>query len=357
MEPVQRFGTRVSQGSTWTLARSTPRLWFDVKMRRLSNSKAKSARHSYDWRMICPPSQKRTASSTYRERCRKSYEWFKTTSRCTRQKMSSTMQICTTLRSYSVLLRQCMDLWNLILPPPHLMAHPCWRTKASSLTGGDDTLPISSIDPRVLTQLFWTRDTESHKWWTWPTSSFGHYQESHQSDQCWQSVRKGWTYELYKVAWPKTIQAFHDITSSIWKTEILPDKFRDARIVSLYKNKGSKADCGNYWGISLFSTVGKILAWVILNYLINISEDNLPKTHCGFRPDKNAVTMVFTVWQDRKNALNRRWTSKQSSWTWLRPLTWSSGRLCGSSSPGSAAQGNHTDHQPFPWSYACVKVK
>ena len=77
----------------------------------------------------------------------------------------------------------------------------------------------------------------------------------------------------------------------------MPDEFRDALNVSLYRNKGSKSDCGNYWGISLLSTAGKILARVLLNRIMTMSEQNLPEAQCGFRPGRSTVDMVFTMRQ------------------------------------------------------------
>ena len=39
---------------------------------------------------------------------------------------------------------------------------------------------------------------------------------------------------------------------------------RDAKIITLYKNKGERSDCNNYRGISLLSVTGKVFAKVIL---------------------------------------------------------------------------------------------
>ena len=76
----------------------------------------------------------------------------------------------------------------------------------------------------------------------------------------------------------------------------MPMHFRDATVVLVFKNKCSKADCGNYQGISFLSIVGKILAHVILNCLIpSISENNLPESQCGFHPDCSTIDMVFAV--------------------------------------------------------------
>ena len=82
----------------------------------------------------------------------------------------------------------------------------------------------------------------------------------------------------------------------------MPDDFRDALIVSLYKNKGSKSDCGNYIGISLLSIAGKIFARVILNRLITVSEQNLPEAQCGVRPGRNTVNLIFAMRQLQRDA-------------------------------------------------------
>ena len=85
----------------------------------------------------------------------------------------------------------------------------------------------------------------------------------------------------------------------------MPDDFRDALIISLYKNKGSKSDCGNYRGISLLSIAGKIFARVILNRLITVSEQNLPEAQCGFRPERSTVDMIFAMRQLQEKCIEQ----------------------------------------------------
>uniref|UniRef100_H3AKS9 Reverse transcriptase domain-containing protein n=1 Tax=Latimeria chalumnae TaxID=7897 RepID=H3AKS9_LATCH len=99
--------------------------------------------------------------------------------------------------------------------------------------------------------------------------------------------------EIYKAAGPKPIEILYNILSSVWEVEEMPKDFKDAIIIPLFKNKGSKADCGNYPGISLLSIAGKIL-----NRLIsNISENTLSEAQCGFRPVCNMIDMIFVVMQ------------------------------------------------------------
>ena len=110
--------------------------------------------------------------------------------------------------------------------------------------------------------------------------------------------------ELFKAAGPEAMDAFHNILTSIWEEGAMPEEFRDATVVSLFKNKGSRADCGNYRGISLLSIAGKILARVILDRLIStISEETLPETQCGFRPGRSTVDMVFSVRQVQEKCI------------------------------------------------------
>ena len=85
----------------------------------------------------------------------------------------------------------------------------------------------------------------------------------------------------------------------------MPEDFRDALIVALYKNKGSKADCGKYRGISLLSIVGKIFARIVLNRLIAVPEANIPKAQYGFLPGRSTVDMIFTVRQVQEKCLEQ----------------------------------------------------
>uniref|UniRef100_A0A5F8G352 Reverse transcriptase domain-containing protein n=1 Tax=Monodelphis domestica TaxID=13616 RepID=A0A5F8G352_MONDO len=112
--------------------------------------------------------------------------------------------------------------------------------------------------------------------------------------------------KVYKALNGKELQAFHIVLTSIWEEEDMPPELRDASILALYKNEGARAACDNYRGISLLSTAGKILARVILNRLLSsVSEQNLPESQCGFRPDCSTINMVFTVRQMQEKCLEQ----------------------------------------------------
>ena len=72
---------------------------------------------------------------------------------------------------------------------------------------------------------------------------------------------------------------------------------RDAKIITLYKNKGERSDCNNYRGISLLSIVGKVYARVILSRLQKLAERVYPESQCGFRAGRSTADMIFSIRQ------------------------------------------------------------
>ena len=124
------------------------------------------------------------------------------------------------------------------------------------------------------------------------------------------SGRDGIPTEIYKAAGPDVLEAFHDVLLTVLEEEMMLDDFRDALIVSLYKKKGSKSDCGNYGGISLLSVAGKIFAWVILN-----------RFHHSLRTDPPWGTVRLQAWQEHcRHYIRSETTSREVHWTEQAPL-------------------------------------
>ena len=86
----------------------------------------------------------------------------------------------------------------------------------------------------------------------------------------------------------------------------IPDEWRDANIIAIHK-KGSKADPGNYRGVSLTSVVGKLLERMVKNEIdVFIETNNLIKdSQHGFRRGRSPMTNliefmnVTTKWFDQ----------------------------------------------------------
>ena len=93
-------------------------------------------------------------------------------------------------------------------------------------------------------------------------------------------------------------EKLHQLFQLIWQHETVPQDFKDASIIHLYKRKGNRQVCDNHRGISLLSIAGKILARVLLNRLnAHLEQGLLPESQCGFRKDRGTIDMVFAARQ------------------------------------------------------------
>ena len=86
-----------------------------------------------------------------------------------------------------------------------------------------------------------------------------------------------------------------------WEKGVVPQDMRDAKVVTLYKNKGDRGDCNNHRGISLLSILGKAFARVALDRLHVLSERVYPESQCGFISARSTIDVVFSLRQGKKN--------------------------------------------------------
>ena len=85
----------------------------------------------------------------------------------------------------------------------------------------------------------------------------------------------------------------------------MPEDFHDALIVVMQKNKSSNAECENNRGISLLSIAGKIIACLILNRLITMSEKCLPEARYCCRPGRSTTDMIFVIRQVQEKCIEQ----------------------------------------------------
>ena len=88
--------------------------------------------------------------------------------------------------------------------------------------------------------------------------------------------------DLLKHCKTSLLHPLHEVLCQCWREGAVPQDMRDAKIVTLYKNKSERSDCNNYIGISLLSIVGKVFARVILTRLQKMAERVYPESQCGF---------------------------------------------------------------------------
>ncbi|VDL87910.1 unnamed protein product [Schistocephalus solidus] len=70
----------------------------------------------------------------------------------------------------------------------------------------------------------------------------------------------------------------------MWCQRQVPQDFKNATIVHLYKRKGNRQLCDNHKRISLLNIARKIFARILLNRLSgHLEQGLLPESQCGFR--------------------------------------------------------------------------
>ena len=96
------------------------------------------------------------------------------------------------------------------------------------------------------------------------------------------------------------LHALHVLICQCWQEGAVPQVIRDAKIITLFKNKGERSDCNNYRGISLLSVIGKVFAKVILIRLQKLAERVYTESQCGFRAGRSTIDMVFSLHQPKE---------------------------------------------------------
>nr|VZH96378.1 unnamed protein product [Spirometra erinaceieuropaei] len=100
--------------------------------------------------------------------------------------------------------------------------------------------------------------------------------------------------EVYKHGGPQLMDHLTALFQEMWRQGEVPQDFKDATIVHLYKRKGNRQVCD----ISLLNIAGKIFARILLNRLNNHLEQGLmPESQCGFRRHRGTTDMIFAARQ------------------------------------------------------------
>lgn len=93
--------------------------------------------------------------------------------------------------------------------------------------------------------------------------------------------------EIFKSRNKTAIETFQGISVNIWGKDKMPLEFRDAVIVTLFKNKGSKKVFGNYRGISLLSITGEAdMIYLVRQAQGKYIKQNMDQSFCSHRSAK-----------------------------------------------------------------------
>jgi len=89
--------------------------------------------------------------------------------------------------------------------------------------------------------------------------------------------------EVLKHGGHTLLHRLHSFIACAWNSWQLPQQWKDTNIVTIYKRKGNRADCGNSRGISLLPAAGKVLARMMLRHLlIHVVDTVISESQCGF---------------------------------------------------------------------------
>ena len=90
----------------------------------------------------------------------------------------------------------------------------------------------------------------------------------------------------------------HNFILDCWSAKYLPQHWKNANIIPVYKQKGDRTECGNSRGISLLSVAGKVLAKIMLTRLLeHVVDLVLPESQCGFWRGRSTIDMIFVARQ------------------------------------------------------------
>nr|VZH91270.1 unnamed protein product [Spirometra erinaceieuropaei] len=108
---------------------------------------------------------------------------------------------------------------------------------------------------------------------------------------------------VYKHGGPQPMDHLTEFFQEMWRHGKIPQYFKDATIVHLYKRKRNHQISYNYRGISQMNIVEKIFTRILLNCLNNHLEQGLlPESQCGFRHHRETMEIIFGADDFRRSA-------------------------------------------------------
>ena len=102
-------------------------------------------------------------------------------------------------------------------------------------------------------------------------------------------------------------QAIISLILRVWRGLPVPQDWIDAILISLYKGKGVKSECGNCHGIFILEAVGKVFARLHLNRLNDkVCPEVIPESQSGFRPGRGTTDIIFSARQLIEKSIEQR---------------------------------------------------
>ena len=87
---------------------------------------------------------------------------------------------------------------------------------------------------------------------------------------------------------------------------VVPEDWRSAVIVPLYRGKGERTECESYTGISLLTVARKIYAVILVDKLRRVTGGLIDDEQGGFRTGSGCVDQIFTLKQIGERAREKK---------------------------------------------------
>ena len=88
---------------------------------------------------------------------------------------------------------------------------------------------------------------------------------------------------------------------------MVPQQWKDARLIYIYNRKDDRATHGNSRDIYLLAVAGKVLVRVILSRLNeHVVEKVCPEAQCAFRKERGTIDMIFVAQQLQEKCREQR---------------------------------------------------
>ena len=101
--------------------------------------------------------------------------------------------------------------------------------------------------------------------------------------------------ELFQNLDAQSEEILLDIYNKIWMEGDVPRSWVEARVVTIFKNKGSDADPSSYRPISLLNSVYKIYSAMLQTRLATCFDSRLRSTQYGFRSQRSTTQPLFIL--------------------------------------------------------------
>nr|VZH99945.1 unnamed protein product [Spirometra erinaceieuropaei] len=107
--------------------------------------------------------------------------------------------------------------------------------------------------------------------------------------------------EIHKHASPQIVDHLTSLFQEMRRRGEVPQDFKAAKIVHLYKPKVNLQFCDNHRGISLLNIAGKIFAHILISCVNEHMEQGLlQESQCGFRRHRGTTDIIFAARQLQK---------------------------------------------------------